>query len=1329
MKFGLFKPIVIVIAIVMASAAYGIESASPCRIALSKISDQIKTLRPEITPQIAKQIEEYLAATANSLEKMRGENGLVEDTIWIQKREGGFSTEVLNPNASPTNIAVDLLVQSELATNPNSKNKTLALTNISRIASTLGQLAYHSETGLFYSRYATDHSSITKDYAVSAIDNLHLALALWTVKETFPKTTFGRRSKQLFDRMNFSVYYNETSGLIGGNLKLENGAWIKEKYNLDNLGSEGRLLYSAGWALGLFRDIKGDSEFLSKALSNLTAELFHSKQGDLLRLWDGSAFQLYFPKIFINEENYSSKLKDIYRAEGDHMIAEGKRRRLAVPAAHSPGWASLNRQGISKKGPSYRDKAGNINVVSSDNNDVSDPRLRKNWDTTFTPYAMFMAATMDPLKFLPIFSQMQDIKSDSNHLYLPKMGWMDGLQVKGPSKGQVIPAQLSLNQGMIALSLLQMLAPDGMSISSRALYDDPVIRGRLQHFYELLDEKLKGPQDENTVKIKNNQITINGEAQPQLYGAEFQYFRLRGGYDKNIPKEEVVKIWNRGLDQMVTAGMNTISFYIPWDFHEYAPGKFDFTGSVDEDGDGKPDYPSRDILTFLKLIEEHGIKRILLRPGPYVNAEWGFLGFGAVPEWFHKLYPESHMQNAQGLKTKLYGYHDPNFLRHTKLWFSELNRQVLSRVIGKGKPGIFLQLDNETNFQWQSIYNHDYSPSAIRGYRQFLANRYRNLPALNQSHGTSWKSWSEVVPPIKPGKDLAQDQDWYRFQDRSIFTYLKKIRSLWEEVGIREPNVIFTLAESFNAPKDGLLPNYNYKNKAGATGLMTINVYPKTWPAPANVLFHQPHKSDYDILAVAAANRYYLGSNQEAVIGPEIHTGWFGETVLTEQARQQTYLTLIGRGLKAQYFYYFNEGYNWQVEWGKNQILPFYSALHSESLYSKIPKEKLPDIFWDELQAKVDRSFMAGWNVKHVILEDVQAAQRLSFGAPLDGEAKPTMHFKLLEEIGQKIIKPYGEFLSKAVSIHDKVAILADPSSLTPSPIRGLDSRQMHSDFAGGLVGYVAQTGLNPRIHHWGINSTGELAKNKIIFIQDSGNMNPRLIKWLAKYVSEGGTVVSFIGDSVAKQISAPPTLNVHTQPGSVRLSNSSETVSASKNGPLVFDALASTISEYDLQGYVDATPAFFNGNKIVGYKYKYLRGQLVQIGAIIHDVFNSDAYGFLKDVPQRRKILDDLVEENNMQPEFRIFEGGDRIDVFGRKVPSDPSLWITVKSGLLESKTIHVQINQDLISNLKNGLYEIRNIMKGTSDVIDAKTLVQKGFPVDIEANGSAAFFVRELQ
>ena len=193
-------------------------------------------------------------------------------------------------------------------------------------------------------------------------------------------------------------------------------------------------------------------------------------------------------------------------------------------------------------------------------------------------------------------------------------------------------------------------------------------------------------ESEARVQIKNHQLNVDGRPQPHLFGAEVQYFRMRGGYGPNVPREKVIALWTKALDRAVEAKMNTVGFYIPWDFHEYAPGKFDFTGTVDQDGDGSPDDPLRDILTFFKMLKERGISRIMARLVPYINAEWGFLGFGAVPEWFHDLYPDSHMRSPEGKRKALYDYHNPDLFKHTRIWFEALYRDVLKEQMSRAAP-------------------------------------------------------------------------------------------------------------------------------------------------------------------------------------------------------------------------------------------------------------------------------------------------------------------------------------------------------------------------------------------------------------------------------------------------------------------------------------------------------------------------------------------------------------------------------------------------------------------------------------------------------------------
>ena len=104
--------------------------------------------------------------------------------------------------------------------------------------------------------------------------------------------------------------------------------------------------------------------------------------------------------------------------------------------------------------------------------------------------------------------------------------------------------------------------------------------------------------------------------QEQIYGAEIQYFRLRGGPGPNIPREQVLALWGKALDAARDAGMNMVSFYIPWDFYEPVEGKFDFDGKTDEDGDGNPGYASRDVKTFIQMIKDRGFKYVMVRPGP-----------------------------------------------------------------------------------------------------------------------------------------------------------------------------------------------------------------------------------------------------------------------------------------------------------------------------------------------------------------------------------------------------------------------------------------------------------------------------------------------------------------------------------------------------------------------------------------------------------------------------------------------------------------------------------------------------------------------------------------
>ena len=74
--------------------------------------------------------------------------------------------------------------------------------------------------------------------------------------------------------------------------------------------------------------------------------------------------------------------------------------------------------------------------------------------------------------------------------------------------------------------------------------------------------------------------------------ASLFYFRL--------PPEQ----WRARLEQVAGSGYTCVDVYLPWNFHELAPGEWDFTGG-------------RDVAAFLDLARDVGL-HVIARPGPYI---------------------------------------------------------------------------------------------------------------------------------------------------------------------------------------------------------------------------------------------------------------------------------------------------------------------------------------------------------------------------------------------------------------------------------------------------------------------------------------------------------------------------------------------------------------------------------------------------------------------------------------------------------------------------------------------------------------------------------------
>jgi beta-galactosidase len=142
-------------------------------------------------------------------------------------------------------------------------------------------------------------------------------------------------------------------------------------------------------------------------------------------------------------------------------------------------------------------------------------------------------------------------------------------------------------------------------------------------------------------------------------------FVLRAGelHYARIPKA----YWDHRIKMCKAMGMNTICIYAFWNYHEQEQGVFDFSGE-------------KDIAEFVSLIQKNGMYCIL-RPGPYVCAEWEM---GGLPWWLLK---------KKDIQVRTLS--DSLFMARTKIYLKQVGKQLAPYQIQNGGPIIMVQVENE----------------------------------------------------------------------------------------------------------------------------------------------------------------------------------------------------------------------------------------------------------------------------------------------------------------------------------------------------------------------------------------------------------------------------------------------------------------------------------------------------------------------------------------------------------------------------------------------------------------------------------------------------------
>jgi beta-galactosidase len=140
----------------------------------------------------------------------------------------------------------------------------------------------------------------------------------------------------------------------------------------------------------------------------------------------------------------------------------------------------------------------------------------------------------------------------------------------------------------------------------------------------------------------------------QIISGEMHYPRIPRAY------------WRDRFRMARAMGLNTITTYVFWNVHELRPGVYDFSGQYD-------------VAEYIREAQQEGLN-VILRPGPYVCAEWEL---GGYPSWLLKD------------KNLVLRSDDPKYTAAVQRWFTRLGKEITPLLLRNGGPIIAVQVENE----------------------------------------------------------------------------------------------------------------------------------------------------------------------------------------------------------------------------------------------------------------------------------------------------------------------------------------------------------------------------------------------------------------------------------------------------------------------------------------------------------------------------------------------------------------------------------------------------------------------------------------------------------
>lgn len=221
-------------------------------------------------------------------------------------------------------------------------------------------------------------------------------------------------------------------------------------------------------------------------------------------------------------------------------------------------------------------------------------------------------------------------------------------------------------------------------------------------------------EKQHTFAIDSVHFLLDGKPF-QIISGEMHYARIPHEY------------WRHRIQMAKALGCNTIATYVFWNYHETKEGVFDFKTE------------NRNLAEYLRIAKEEGMW-VLLRPGPYVCAEWDL---GGIPPYLLSI-PDIKLRCM-----------DPRYMAAVERYVQNLSAVVKPYLITNGGPVIMVQVENE-----YGSYGND------RNYMHAMKNLWVaqgiDVPFYTSDGATTYMLEAGSLPGCAVGLDPCGNMDDYK---------------------------------------------------------------------------------------------------------------------------------------------------------------------------------------------------------------------------------------------------------------------------------------------------------------------------------------------------------------------------------------------------------------------------------------------------------------------------------------------------------------------------------------------------------------------------------------